>query len=236
MQCRPASTMPYASPTGEPWTGGQRTTTAGRARGAAAEAGGFQRVELGGGLGVTSEPLEREAVALAALHDRGGRALERAGLGPGEAAVQLDLAHELGGLVGREIAGERDQARARVQKPEGGRHICEIVRGQEPDPLTGPHTMSLEKCADALRLSRELSVAEGAARPHVGHGSAWGVPLGRPIEKLDQVHRASAYRAAARPTASPVAKQVPITRADPSASCVALMQRPATKRLSTSRA
>ena len=198
--------------------------------------GGVQRVELGGRLGFTIEPLEPEAVTLAALHVRDARAREDVGLGPGEAAVQLDIADDLGGLGGREIAGERDQARARGQEAEGGRHICEIVRRQEPDPLTGLHTVGLEKRAETLRLSRELPVAEGAARPHVGQSSAWGVPLGRRIEKLDQVHCASAYRAAARPTASPVAKQVPITRAEPSASCVALMQRPATKRLSTSRA
>ena len=67
-------------------------------------------------------------------------------------------------------------------------------------------------------------------------------PLGRAADEWRSStrfmadYRPSAWRAAAIPAASPVARQVPITRADPRASWDALMQRPATRRFSTSRA
>src|SRR5438128_1649794 len=84
--------------------------------------------------GAAIEPLKREAVALAALHDL---ARERVGLRPGETAVQPDLADDLRDLGGCEVARERDEARPRGEQAERGWDIREVVRGQEPDPLAG---------------------------------------------------------------------------------------------------
>ena len=206
--------------------------------------GGVQLGELHRGLGAAIDPLERIALALAALHDRAacggvgvaGRARERRGLRPREAAVQLHLADDLRDLGRREVAGERHEAGARGEQAERGGQIREIVRGQEPDTLAGLDALGLEECGQPLGFAGELAIAHGPPRPHVGDRAARRMALGRREENLGEVHRPSAQRAAARPTASPAARHVPITRAEPSASCVALMQRPATKRFSTSRA
>ena len=205
---------------------------------------GVQLVELGRGLGATLDPLERVAVALAALDDRAARgfvgmarrARKRRSLRPGNAPVQLHLAHDLRDLGRREVTGEGNEAGARGEQAKRRRHIREVVRGQEPDSLAGLDALRLEEGGHPLDLAGQLAVAHGPARTHVGDGAARRVPLGGREEKVGEIHFASARRAAARPTASPVARQVPITRAEPSASCVALMQRPATNRLSTSRA
>jgi len=205
---------------------------------------GVQLGELRRGLGLAIDPLERVALALAALHDRParrrvgvvGRERQRRGLRPRQAAVQLYLTHDCRDLGRRQVAGQRHEAGARGQQAERGRQVGEIVRGQEPDALSRSDALGLEDRGQPLGFPGELAIAHGPARPHVGDGAARRVPLGGREEDLGEVHRASAQRAAARPTASPAARQVPITRAEPSASCVALMQRPATKRFSTSRA
>src|SRR5206468_6729979 len=80
---------------------------------------GVQRVELVRGPPVAIEPREGEIGALTALQDGVTGAGRRVGPRPGEAAVQLHLAHDLGDLRGREVAGERDQAPAGGEEPEG---------------------------------------------------------------------------------------------------------------------
>ena len=205
---------------------------------------GIELGELRGALGAAIDPLKRIAVAVAAPHDRAarrrvgvaGRARQRRRLRPRDAAVQLHLAHDLRDLGGREVAGERHEAGARGEQAERRRQIGEIVRGEQPDPLAGLDSLGLEERGDPLGFAGELAVAHGSARPHVGDGAPRRVSRRRREQDLGEVHRASAQRATARPTASPAARHVPITRAEPSASCVALMQRPATKRFSTSRA
>jgi len=142
--------------------------------------GGVQPSELRRAFGATVDPPEREPVAHAARHDRRAlRAEERIRLGPGQAAVQLDLGHDLGGLHRREVTGERGQAGAGGQQPEGGGQVREVVRGHEPDPLTGPHALGDQECGDSLRFTSQLPVAHRTARPHVRHRGAAGVPRGR---------------------------------------------------------
>ena len=132
-----------------------------------------------------------------------GRARQRCGLRPREAPVQLHLADDLRDLDGREVARERDEARARGEQAERGGQIREVVRGQKADALAGLDTFGLEQRRQPLGLASELAVADRPARAHVGDRAARRVSLGRREQDLREVHRASAQRAAARPPAPP---------------------------------
>ena len=99
--------------------------------------------------------------------------------------------------------------------------------------MTARDALGSQERGDAVGLPDEIAVRHRAPAPDVGHRGPLRVRLRRSIDHVSERHPRSpdapaAYRVAAKPAASPVARHVPITRADPSASCVALMHRPAT--------
>ncbi len=123
---------------------------------------------------------------------------------------------------------DRHETRACREHAERRRHVAEDVVGDQPDAVSPPDAVEAKPVGRARDLRRERRIVERAPGREVGERGPGSVARRARGEHVGQRHRARS--AASRPTASPTARQVPMTRAEPIASCDALMHRPAASR------
>ena len=128
---------------------------------------------------------------------------------------------------------DRHDARAGAEDPERRGNVTERVAGDEPDPLRRPHAARAQAGRECVGTREEIGVRERPPARELRERGPRPVACGGRGEHVEDRHRP--ILAASRPAASPVARHVPITRADPIASCVALMQRPAANRFAAPR-
>jgi hypothetical protein len=161
----------------------------GRGPGGEADERGVELGQGGRSRRLALEPAKREPRARTLSEGAGHIARpELVVAGPRQAAVQLHLARDLGGLRRREVARERNQAGVGGEEPEGRGKIREVVRREEADPLTRLDPVAAQKGGHPLGFVRELAVAQRAARAHVGHGGPAPVPRRGVVEDAREVH------------------------------------------------